>query len=124
MEEYKFHDGAFFDKEEVLALGPGIFESVGEEFALVVGEELDVLVVELGLDRGFDRGVVAVVEEEVVVYVFLVDAFAEVLVDFLQVGQGVHVWNLVLLWIVVYFVVVQLVVVLYVALNIRLALYQ
>ncbi len=91
MEEYKFHDGAFLDKEEILALGPGIFEGVCEEFALVVGEELDVLVVELGFDGGFGRGVVAVVEEEVVVDVFLVDAFSEVLVDFLQVGQGVHV---------------------------------
>jgi hypothetical protein len=124
MEEYKFHDGAFFDKEEVLALGPGIFEGVGEEFALVVGEELDVLVVKLRLDGGFCRGVVAVIEEEVVVDVFLVDAFPEVFVDFLQVGQGVHVRHLVLLWVVVHLVVVQLVVVLYVTLNIRLALYQ
>lgn len=56
--------------------------------------------------------------------VFLVDAFPEVLVDFLQVGQGVHVRHLVLLWVVVHLVVVKLVVVLYVTLNIRLALYQ
>lgn len=61
MQQYKFHDGAFFDKEEVLALSPGVFEGVGEEFALVVGEELDVLVVELWLDGGFGRGVVAVI---------------------------------------------------------------
>ncbi len=38
--------------------------------------------------------------------VFLVDAFAEVLVDLLQVGQGVHVRDLVLLGVVVHLVVV------------------
>ncbi len=54
MEEDEFHNSALFNKEKVLALGPGIFEGVGEKLALVIGQELDILVVELLFYGGFD----------------------------------------------------------------------
>ena len=54
VEEDEFHNSALLNKEKVLALGPGIFEGVGEKLALVIGQELDILVVELLLDGRFD----------------------------------------------------------------------
>ena len=54
VEEDKFHDGAFFDEEEIFALGPSVFQCVSEQLTFIVGEELDVLVVEVLVNGGFD----------------------------------------------------------------------
>ena len=124
VEEDKFHDGAFFDEEEIFALGPSVFQCVSEQLTFIVGEELDVLVVEVLVNGGFDGGVFGVVEEEVVMDVFFVDSFAEVFVDLFEVGEGVYVGHFVLFGVVVDFVIVQFVIVLDITINIGLALYE
>ena len=124
VEEDKFHDGALFDEEEIFSLGPGVFQRVSEQLTLIVGQKLNVFIVEVLVDGDFDGGVFGVVEEEVVVDVFLVDSFAEVFVDLFEVGEGVDVGHFVLLGVVVDFVIVEFVIILDVPVNIGLALYE
>jgi hypothetical protein len=62
-------------------------------------------------DRILDRRVLTIIEEEVVAFVLLIDSFAEHLVDFLQVGEGVHIGDLVLLGVIVNLIVIELVVI-------------
>lgn len=45
MEFDYFHDGSLFNEEEVLPLGPGILQSVGEQLSFIVGKELSVFVI-------------------------------------------------------------------------------
>ncbi len=124
MEAYKFHNGAFFDEEEIFTFGPCVFKCISEELTFVVGEELNVFVVKVLVDGGFNRGVLTIIEEEVVVNVFLVNSFAEFFVDLFEIGKGVNVRDFVLFGVIVDFIIVEFVIILDVSINVGLALYQ
>ena len=72
---YDLHDRALLDEEEVLALGPGVLEGVAEDFAAF--EEALVLLVEFVGDGQLVGRVIALIEEEVVVLVLIVDPLLE-----------------------------------------------
>ncbi len=124
MEFDNFHNGALFYIKELFAFGPSVFQGVGKELPLIIGHEINVLIVEVLLDGIFYGGVLTVIKEEIVVGVFLVYPFSEKLIYLLQIGQSVYERHLVLFRIVVDFVVVHLVVILYAAVYVRLAFDQ
>ena len=72
---YDLHDSALLDEEEVLALGPGVLERVAEDLSAL--EEALVFIIEFVGDGELIGGVVALIEEEVVVLVLVVDALLE-----------------------------------------------
>lgn len=86
MKSNKFHYSSFFDKEKILPFRPRIFQSVGKEFTLIIRQELDILIVEIKLDGNLYMWILTVIEEKVVMDIFLVDSLSEKLVDFLQIG--------------------------------------
>ena len=103
------HDCSLLDEEEILALGPGIFGSVAIDLSPL--QELLVLFVEFLGDLDLLGGVFALVQEKVVVYVLIAYLFLEEIFDFLQIGQRVHIRDLILFGVVVGFVVIKLLVV-------------
>jgi hypothetical protein len=78
------HNGALFDKEEVLALGPCVLSCVTEYLSLLQ-KRLIFLIHLLGYGSLLRR-IFAFIEEEVIVLVLIVDAFLEEVIDLLQVG--------------------------------------
>ena len=103
------HDCSLLDEEEILALGPGIFGSVAIDLSPL--QELLVLFVKFLGDLDLLGGVFALVQEKVVVYVLIAYLFLEEIFDFLQIGQRVHIRDLILFGVVVGFVVIKLLVV-------------
>ena len=103
------HDCSLLDEEEILALGPSIFGSVAIDLSPL--QELLVLFVKFLGDLDLLGGVFALVQEKVVVYVLIAYLFLEEIFDFLQIGQRVHIRDLILFGVVVGFVVIKLLVV-------------
>lgn len=86
MKSNKFHYSSFLDKEKIFPFCPRIFQSVGKEFTLIIRQELNILIVEIKFDGNLYMWILTVIEEKVVMDIFLVDSLSEKLVDFLQIG--------------------------------------
>lgn len=117
-----FHDCSFLDKEEFLALCPCVLDGVTEDLPLL--EIVQVLLVYLDIDRCLCARIVAVIKEEVIILVLVINTLTKQLVYLLEVGQCINIGDLVLLGIIVYLVVVQLVIISHSAFDRVFALYQ
>lgn len=75
------HDCSLLDEEEILALGPCVFESVTKDLASL--KKALVFLVKLIRDGQFVGGKVALIKEEVVIFIFIIDPLLEEIIDFL-----------------------------------------
>lgn len=78
------HDCSFLNEKKIFALGPGVFEGVAEDFSLF--EEALVLMIKLIGDGKFVGRIIALIKEEIIVLILVIDAFLEEVIDLLQVG--------------------------------------
>ena len=106
MKGNKFHYSSFFDKEKIFPFRPCIFQCVGKEFTLIIRQEIDILVVEIKFDRNLYMRILTVIEEKVVMNIFLVDSLPEKFIDFLQIGQCINIGNFILFWVIISLIVV------------------
>ena len=78
---HQFHHRSFLHKVEVFTFCPGVLQRVAENIPFL--QKLLILLIQLDRDRCFLGGILAVIQEEIVVFVFLIDSLLEKIIDFL-----------------------------------------